>query len=297
MKRRSLLGSLGATICVSVSGCLNSGGDDGDDGGDGDGDTPPWLRRIEMEADREEQNAKLVAHVKQNAGVSEVSLHGPKGNLVTTVVVGEDQRRVRLAEVDVQTISPYFYGLAPGTYEISALRNGKDTEREPFDLVPDLTVENVTLIYATEAGKEWVAGFRTSLGNRGMYPFVFKQFGAIDGVPSPPADGEAPAGKPTNEDDDVIVWGGDTQGFREGRDDEAGSLVRPASEGTPDQDVVDDLSGEHTATLEYTTTEETATVEVDYRLEGDLVDTGEGYAMSGGEVLEVRGEVASVGDG
>jgi len=286
MKRRTVLGGVGLAIGASVSGCLNSGGNDDDQGGQTSA-SPPWLKRVTMDVDEKEQTGRLVVHISKKADISEISLYKPGGALQTTTVVGSDQRRVGLIQVSVSTMPVSFYGFEPGTYELSALQGGETTDRQPFDVVRELSVEDVSLAFESTDGKEWVSGFQSSLTNQGLYPFLLQRFGPVDGVPNPPSEGEAGGAVPTEEDRNVVVWWNAPKAFREDRGDAAGPLVTPKESGTPDDALVDELTKERTATLAFTTTQGTTTVPVTYQLEGDLVTTPNGYAMSDGQVLSV----------
>lgn len=283
MKRRTVLTSLGVLTGGSLAGCLDGGNNNDDDGNQSE--SPPWLNRIVLDVDEEEGKGRIVARIAKNADVSELSLYKPDGNLQTTAVVGNDQHRVGLAQVEVSTMPVSFYGLDPGTYEISAVQGDQETERQPFDVVREFAAESISLATESSDGNEWVSGFESSVTNEGLYPFILDNFGPVDGVPNPPAEGEPGSAVPAVEGASEVVWWNSPKPFREDRGDAAGPLVVPEEDGASESAITDELTQERTATLAYVTTEATHELSVAYQLGGDLVTTPNGYAMSEGEIV------------
>jgi hypothetical protein len=282
MKRRSVLGGLGALAGTALAGCLKGDGEDGDH----TSASPPWFRRVSMDVNEDQSQGRVVIHISQDADVTELKMWKPGGSLQTSAVVGDSQRKVGLAQISVSTRPVSFTGLQPGTYELSALAGGEKTTKIPFDLVREFGVDDVTLAAESADGTEYVSGFEASVRNDGLYPFILQKFGPVDGVPNPPEDGEPGFASPNTEDEESVVWWEQAKPFLETRREGPGPLVRPESEGEPS---ADELAGEYTATLQFATTENTHEVPVTYRLDGDVVSTEEGYAMSSGEVLSVDG--------
>lgn len=284
MKRRTVLGGAASLAGASLAGCLN-GSDDDDDEQQGRTD---WLRGMRMNVTDEGRTGSVEAVLTRDSGVSELSLYKPNGSLQTTVIVNDDKRRIGLAEVSVSTMPVSFYGLEPGTYEIKAQQSQGATERIPFDLVREFAATDVTLQTATAEGAEWVAGFESTVTNNGLFPYILSAVGPTEGVPNPAEDGPGGA-VPVTQDSDPVVWRRQTPTFTEDRGEGAGALVVPEDQGSA-ADAADQLSGEHTATLVFETTKDSFSVEVTFTLEGEVVTTPNGYAMSDGRVTSVGGE-------
>lgn len=237
-----------------------------------------------MDVGDDKNQGRVVIHVSKKADLTELSLYKPDGSLQTTAVVGNDQRRVGLAQVSVSTRPVSFTGLQPGEYKVEALVGGQKSEKVPFDLVREFAMESVSLAYDSSNGSQWVSGFKTTVRNGGLYPFILRKFGPVDGVVNPPEDGEPGFATATEEDVDPVVWWEQVKNFVELRRESPGPLIKPKEEGTP---AADELAGEYTATLQFVTTETTHEVPVTYRLDGDVVTTEDGYAMSSGEIVSI----------
>jgi hypothetical protein len=281
MKRRSVLGGLGTLAGTALAGCL-----DGNGNSNQTSDRPPWFRKVTMDVGADRNQGRVVINISQKAEVSELSLYKPSGSLQTTAVVGSDQRRVGLAVVSVSTRPVSFTGLQPGIYQVEALVGGQKSEKVPFDLVRDFVMDNVSLAYDSSNGSQWVSGFKTTVRNSGLYPFILQKFGPVDGVVNPPEEGDTGFAEPTEEDTDSVVWWQSSKDFVELRRDSPGALVKPKGEGTP---APEELGGEYTATLQFGTTKNTHEIPVTYRLDGDVVTTDDGYAMSSGEIVSIDG--------
>lgn len=281
MKRRSVLGGLGALAGTSLAGCLGGNGTDGKTS-----DKPPWFRKVTMDVGDDENQGRVVIHVSRKADVSELSLYKPDGSLQTTAVVGSDQRRAGLAQVSVSTRPVSFTGLQPGTYQVEALVGGEKSEKIPFDLVREFVMQNVSLAFSSSGGTQWVSGFKATVTNSGLYPFILRKFGPVDGVVNPPEDGEPGFATPVTEDADPVVWWQQMKQFTELRRQSPGPLVKPKSAGTPSEG---ELAGEYTTTLQFVTTQDTYEIPVTYRLDGDVVTTEDGYAMSSGQIVSIDG--------
>jgi hypothetical protein len=282
MKRRSVLGGLSALAGTSLAGCL---GGNGENSGETSA-SPPWFRKVTMDVGEEGNQGRVVIHVSKKADLTEMSLYKPDGSLQTTAVVGSDQRRVGLAQVAVSTRPVSFTGLQPGTYKVEAKVGGEKTDKVPFDLVREFVLENLSLAYGSSSGSDWVSGFQATVSNDGLYPFILDSFGPVDGVVNPPAEGEPGDAEPVAEDGDTVLWWEQAKEFVEQRREGPGPLVKPKSKGTPADG---ELSGEFTATLKFVTTKDTHEIPVTYRLDGDLVTTENGYAMSSGEIVSIDG--------
>lgn len=285
MKRRTVLGGAASLAGASLAGCLDGSDDDDDDEGAGRAD---WLMGMRMNVKDNDRTGSIEAVLSQGADVSELSLYKPNGSLQTTVIVNSNRRRVGLAQVRVSTMPVSFYGLDPGTYEIKAQQSQGETERIPFDVVREFATTGVSLQTTSAEGSEWVSGFRATVTNNGLYPYILSAVGPTDGVPNPAEDGPGSA-KPATEESDPVIWRRQAPTFTEDRGEGAGALVVPEDQGSADE-AADQLSGEHTATLTFETTQDTYTVDVTFTLEGDVVSTPNGYAMSDGEVTSVDGE-------
>jgi len=284
MKRRTVLGGAASLAGASLAGCLN-GSDDDEDG------RADWLTGMRMQVKDDGRTGSVVALLSDGARVSEVSLYKPGGSLQTTVIVNGDQRRVRLAQVSVSTMPVDFYGLEPGTYEVQAQQNQGETDRIPFDLVREFATTDVSLQTASAEGSEWVDGFEATVTNQGLYPYILQSVGPTEGVPNPLEDGPGTA-TPASEDVNTVVWWREASPFVEDRGEGPGALVVPEDQGSAD-DAEAELSGEHTATLTFETTQDSYDVEVTFTLEGDVVSTPNGYAMSDGEVTAVEGDAVA----
>jgi hypothetical protein len=283
MKRRTVLGGAASLAGASLAGCLNGSNDEENDG------RADWLRGMRMSVKDDGRTGSVEAVLMQGADVSELSLYKPNGSLQTTVIVNDTSKlRVRLAQVSVSTMPVSFYGLEPGTYEVQAQQSQGETEKIPFDLVRVFATTGVSLRTASAEGSEFVSGFRATVTNNGLYPYILQSFGATEGVPNPLDDGPGRA-VPAAEDGEPVVWRRQTPAFTEDRGEGAGALVVPEDQGSAD-DAADQLSGEHTASLAFETTQDTHAVDVTFTLEGDVVTTPNGYAMSDGEVTSVDGE-------
>jgi hypothetical protein len=282
MKRRSVLGGLGTLAGTALAGCL-----DGDENNGGqESDTPPWFRKVTMDVDEDGSQGQVVINISKEADVTELRLYKPNGTLHTSAVIGNDQRKVGLAQISVSTRPVSFTGLQPGTFKIEALVGGEKTEKVPFDLVREFVLNNVSLAYGSSNGSQWVSGFEATVTNAGLYPFILRKFGPVDGVVNPPGDGDPGFAEPTEEDVEPTLWWQQVKNFRELRRDSPDALVKPEADGEP---AADELAGEYTATLQFVTTKKTHEVPVTYRLDGDVVTTDDGYAMSSGEIVSIDG--------
>lgn len=283
MKRRTVLGGAASLAGVSLAGCLNGSNDDDDEEGRAD-----WLTGMRMNVKDDGRTGSVEAVLSDGSNVSELSLYKPNGSLQTTVIVNNNKQRVGLAQVSVSTMPVSFYGLDSGTYEIKAQQSQGETDRIPFDLVREFATTGVSLQTSSAEGSEWVSGFRATVTNNGLYPYILQSFGPTGGVPNPAGDGPGTA-TPVTEDSEPVIWRRQTPSFTEDRGEGAGALVVPEDQGSAD-DAADQLRGEHTATLAFETTQDSYSIDVTFTLEGDVVTTPNGYAMSAGEVTTVDGD-------